>query len=463
MSTAALLPEAVVVAAALGLLLAPWLLEPRVQPWLPKAAALAALTALGLELWLGGSTATLFGGGWVQDRFSLFAKAALLLGLLALVAAGDWEDTQARQALVPAYLAVFGGMVAASATGLVGLWAGLELAALGAVAAVGAASRIWGRRLLVVSALAAGLVAFGLALLYSAVGASSLSGLRNTFTHEVVTMPLALAMLVLLAGLATRLGLAPFQAASVEAALVAPATAAAVLGSLLVGVTVVVSARLLAGLVGAGPAWTLWLASLSALSMLLGGLRAASAASPRLTLSWLAVGQLGWVTAGLAMDDRRAFAASLFLLGALLLGSAAAPAVAQAAELAGGAAGLGRQDPARAAALALILLSLAGAPPLAGFFGEFTVAVELVRADRGWVLAVGLLGWVLALWAAARDLRTLYLLPPGPEGTRRPAQPQWSWGAVVSLVPGVLTLAYGVFAYPVHSLALQGAAALGLR
>src|SRR5439155_20206371 len=132
---------------------------------------------------------TLFGGGWVQDRFSLFATAALLLGLVALVASADWEDELTWEAMPLAFLAAFGGMVAASATSLVGLWAGLELAALAGVAAAGLRAHETGVRLLLVSAVAGALVTVGFAILYAMAGAASLATLRAAFRPDAVSVP----------------------------------------------------------------------------------------------------------------------------------------------------------------------------------------------------------------------------------------------------------------------------------
>src|SRR5207237_4992 len=81
--------------------------------------------------------------------------------------------------------------------------------------------------------------------------------------------------------------------------------------------------------------------------------------------------------------DQRGGAAALLLVGALLVSATAAPVLAHGMQGSGGPAGLGRRDPLRAAGLSLALLSLAGAPPLAGVFGEFAVAAELVRSGRG--------------------------------------------------------------------------------
>src|SRR5262249_59311174 len=128
MRTWVLAPEAVIVASAVALLLAARLLPRKRWLWLRVGALVAAVVALGLELWLGAAVGTLFSGGWQQDRFALFAKGALLLGLIVLVASGLSSPNEMEGDTLPAvFVVAFGGMVAASATSLVALWAGLEV------------------------------------------------------------------------------------------------------------------------------------------------------------------------------------------------------------------------------------------------------------------------------------------------------------------------------------------------
>ena len=448
-----LFPEAVVLATALALPLVRRLLpERRELSWL---APLAALAALLLELWLGAQVGSLFSGGWLQDRFSLFAKAALLLGLLVFVVLD--RELEARSDLDAfAFLAVFGGMVAASAPSLVGLWAGLELAALAGVAAGGLSSRRAGSELLFISATAGGLLALGFAFLYAVAGTTSLAGLRLGLSHRQLAPSLALIVLLALSGLLLRLALAPLAGSGGR---VADGRSQAVSAGFLSAVALLVAAKLLPSLGATAAVWGPWLAGLSAAAMILGGLRAAAQLRPERQAAWLAVGQLGWVAAALASPQQRGTAAALFLLGCLLLGWVGAVGLArlEVAEL----AGLSTRDPLRAAGLGLVLLSLAGAPPLGGFFGEFVVAAELIRSDLGWVLAAGLLGGLAGLYGVVRTLARVYL-EATPEPPRRGPRPASVW-TPSALLPAALVLAYGLLAYPIHSLASQGAAALGLH
>jgi NADH-quinone oxidoreductase subunit N len=463
MRTAVLVPEAVVVASALALLLGARLLPRRRWLWLRIGALAAAVVALGLELWLGAAVGTLFNGGWQQDRFALFAKGALLLGLIVLVAA-DLEagDPDSGWSALPlAFLVAFGGMVAASATSLVGLWAGLELAALAAVAAAGVGAREVGARLLLVSAVAGALVLVGFAVLYAMAGGASLSALSSGLRPSAIGAPLAFVVLLTLSGVVIRLGLAPFQLASLEGGLAVGPVAAGALCGLLTGVAAVVAARLLGGLDAVNLAWAPWLSALAAFAMVLGGLRAATATSARAIVAWLIVTQVGWLAAGLALHDRRGSAAALLVLGALLLAAAAAPALAADEQGDVQLSGLRRTQPIRAMGLAILVLSLAGVPPLAGFVGQLAVAAELIRSNAAWVLAVGLLGSLLALFGVVRIIRQMYL-ETGPEPARGGrARTRVSWSPV-PLAPALLVLLYTLLANPISGLALQGAAALKL-
>src|SRR5919201_869073 len=128
----ALLPEVLVVAAALAVLLERPL-RLRRYGWLPLGVAAVVLVALGWELVEGVRVAVLFHGGVVQDRFALFAKAGLLAAAFLTLLATEWAPGSRPMAGLT-LLTCFGGMVAASATDLAGLWAGLALAVLAAVA-----------------------------------------------------------------------------------------------------------------------------------------------------------------------------------------------------------------------------------------------------------------------------------------------------------------------------------------
>jgi NADH-quinone oxidoreductase subunit N len=465
-----LVPEALVVATALLLLLAgpfggirrSW------RPQLPAVIAGVVLVALVLELWLGATLASLFGGAFLQDRFALFAKAAVLLAVATSIAAADWgAEDSVPVGLAMQLLATFGVMVAASAGDFVALWAGLELAAAAGVVVVGLRRPDLGLRLLVAGGVATALLVIGFAFVYATAGSADLVTIRGVMQLTGPTLPLAIPVLLLLGGLAVRASLAPFHIASIPASLGAtPLGAGLVLGVVAAG-AFIVAIKLVVALSPVPQVFSTYLAVIAAIAIVGGGAAALAVRAPRARLAYLAVGQAGWVAAGLSTNYRDGVAGALFLVGAFILAAACGPAVLGAVE--GGEAslaGMGSLRPARAAAIAVAFLSLAGAPPLAGFFGEFAVAASLAQGGHFELLAVGGLGSVLSLAAALGTLRVLYIQSP-PEEARRgaglalPALTGLSTAGAVALF--VFIAAYGVFGNPIFGLAFQGAEALGLR
>ena len=467
MRSLVLLPEAVVVAGAIGMLFLgrPGVMRRGRRRYLPVAATLVALVALGIELWVGAVLSSFFSGALVQDRFALFAKAAALLAAAAAIAVTDWsaEESQPVGLAMP-LLAAFGVMVAASSGDLVGLWAGIELAGLAAVVLVATRRPDLGIRLLVTGAVGTALLLVGIAYVYATVGTADLAALRQLLQVESPTLPLALPVLLLFGGLAVRAGWAPYQFARVPVALGASPLGTGVVVGLVAMAAVTVGIKVTAVLTFRPELFTSGLLVLAAVAMVGGGAAALAARSPRARLVYLAVGQAGWLVAGLATDYRAGLGATLFLLGAFGVAATAGPAALGGVEGGeGGLAGLGSLRPARAAALAIAALSLAGAPPLAGFFGEFAVAASLAQSGQFALLALGLLGAVLSQAAALGTVRAAYFQSL-PDEARRGAIPSWtrfSSAGAVGLC--AVIVAYGVFASPIMGLADQGAKALGLR
>jgi NADH-quinone oxidoreductase subunit N len=435
-----LLPEILIGVAALACLL-----ERRVAllraAWLPAAVGAVVLLALGVELVAGGQVFTGLNGGFSQDRFALFAKAAILLTALLIVLAADWSGLGVT-ALGLCLLAALGGMFAASATDLVVVWAGLQLAVLASVAALGLRDPVAARRLLPVLGALAALLALGLALVAAGAGTVVLSSMRTVLVGPV-TLPIAIAVLLVLGALLGQLGLAP---------------ALGPLGPLATGAAGIAFLKLAGAVVGLAAAWTVFIPAVAALAMVAAALGAVAGGPARGILGWAGLLQLGWVVAGLAGGTRVALGASLFLFGAYLVASAAATLAL--GDTPHGLAGLAERGGARAAAFAVCLLSLAGIPPLAGFFGEFAVAAQLARAGLFWLVAVGFFAWAVVGFAVLRDLRLVFLASSGEQVVRTPHGRLAVGGAGLA---AVLVIAYTFFANPISGLAVQGAAAVGLR
>lgn len=470
MKYAVLVPEALVVATAVAVLLLGRLgwLSPVWRRFLPLACAVVVLIAFGIELWAGATVGTYFGGAMLQDRFALFAKAAALLAAAAAITTADWTAEDALPvAIAMPLLAAFGVMVAASSSDIVGLWAGLELAGLAAVAVVGQRRPEVALRLLIAGAVATALLLTGFVFLYASTGTPDLATMRAYLLYTTPTLPLALPVLLMLGGLAFRAGLAPFQLVELPAGLRAtPLGAGLVLGLVGLGAGVV-AIKVAAALIPVPDLYSPYLSVLAAVAMAGGSAAALAVRSPRARMAFLATSQMGWVAAGLVSHTRAGVGSALFLLGAFAVAATFGPAAlgrADGGELA--VAGLALLRPARAAGLALAMLSLAGAPPLAGFFGQLAVGAALAQGGQWGLLAVGAVSSILCLVAAVGTLRVLYIQNPLEEARRSAALalPAVTGLSTISAIAfSIVIAAYGFAGNPILGLADQGAEALGLR
>ncbi|MFI5284449.1 MAG: proton-conducting transporter membrane subunit, partial [Candidatus Dormibacterales bacterium] len=319
----------------------------------------------------------------------------------------------------------------------------------------------------VVGGVGSALVLVGLAFLYAITGTPVLSGMQVSLASAEPTLPLAIPMLLLLSGLGMRAGAGPFMVATRPAeAGGSPVGAGLVLG-MVATAAALVAVKLAVVMLPVAQLYSTYLQLIAAVAMVGGGAAALAARSARARLAYLAAGQLGWILAGLATHYRAGLGASLFLLGAFAVAATCGPALVGRGDGADHLLiGLGVLRPARAAGLALAMLSLAGAPPLAGFFGEFAVAAALAQAGQFWLLALGLTGSVMGTAAVVRTLRLMYLQSPPEDARRGPAVALPAVTRFSSVGAAVLCLviaAYGVFGNPIMGLANQGAEALGLR
>jgi NADH-quinone oxidoreductase subunit N len=467
---ATFVPEAMVVAAAVVLLLMgrfrPAQLR-RLRSRLPAWAAIVLLIALGIELYVGGNVGSYFGGGLVQDRLALFAKAAGLLAAATAIAVADWPSEESPSvAIAMSMLALFGLMVIASAGDVVGVWAGLELAGAAGVAALAVRRPDLGLRLLVLGAAASAMTLLGLAYVYATAGTADLLGIRLVLLGTAPTLPLALPVLILLGALAFRAAVTPAQVAAGPALPPASPLSTGLVVGLVAAAALVAAVKIAAALSPVSGVYSPYLEVVAGLAMVGGGAAALAVRTPRARIAFLAAGQAGWVLAGLATHDRGGIGSAVFLLGAFVVAATAGPAAVGATGLAEAAlAGMATLRPHRAAALTLALLSLAGAPPLAGFFGEFAIGSALARSGHFELVALGLLGTLLSVMAALGTLRVMYLQNPLDEARRGAAAlPVWtrlSAGAAIAIC--VVMMAYGLFASPILALADQSAEGLGLK
>jgi NADH-quinone oxidoreductase subunit N len=472
-----LVPEAILLA---GALTCAGLGAMRPRTTMRVFMGLSGLTLLGAGLsslvYLRGMPAggyAAFSDGLVVDRFTVFLS--LLLCGIALLAMLCAEPLEARvrphageySALVLA--AVLGGVLLVAARELVEMWVALELLSLALTAVVALVKVDWhggaaALRLVALSGAGSAVVLYGMALLYGLTGTTVLTQSGAALRHSTAALALASALLV--GGVALKLGAAPLQQWTGDVARSASAPVAGLVVALGPVAGVAALARLLVvALPTAASTWTAAIAVVGIASLGYGSLAALRRTRLRRVVADLAVAQLGLILLGLLgwrSTDQGIAALLLGLVGAgvALAGTAAAVVAAEAAGLGPDVAayrGLSRRSPLAAVALAVCLLSLAGFPPLLGFFGRVLILEAAVSAGYAWILAIVVPLTVAGLVAALRVVVALVVEPPEEGAAAIPA----GGPLRVSLATaGLATVFAGVAIQPLLALALGSAGQL---
>ncbi len=308
---------------------------------------------------------------------------------------------------------------------------------------------------------------FGLSLLYGISGATNLSQIAAAI-HGPRLDPLVLtAILMTLAGFCFKIAAAPFHLWAPDAYQGAPLPAAALIasGSKLAGFFVLArvtavgfkGAEGASGWPGHAPGWMVLVAMLAVASMLAGNLAAIVQRSVRRLLAYSAVAHAGYVLLAILAGTPDGVAALVYYVFTYGLTVVGAFCVVGAVQGQGGGdgmsdlAGLSRRSPSLSFCLLVFLLSLAGIPPLAGFFGKFYVFAAALNRPHGldllWLVILALALSAVSLYYYLRVLKEVYVadVPSGAakvEASLRLKVVLWLLAAsvvVLGCVPGVIT------------------------
>jgi NADH-quinone oxidoreductase subunit N len=273
---------------------------------------------------------------------------------------------------------------------------------------------------------------FGLSWIYGAAGTTALAGIAAKVSGQSFPPLLFVGVVMTLIGFAFKVAAAPFHLWAPDAYEAAPIPSAAFIASgskvasfLVLGKIVLLGFGPLAGnaawhAMSAG--WMPVLAVLAAFSILLGNLVALVQKNVRRLLAYSAVAHGGYTLLGLVAAGREGFAATLFytsvyaftLLGAF--GVVAFVRQRSGSDDLADFAGLRTRSPLFAACMAIFLLSLAGLPPLAGFFGKFYLFSAALRAEANqgllWLVALALFGSLISLYYYLIVLKVIFLDQP---------------------------------------------------
>ncbi len=429
------LPEIVLAGAGLLILLGGVI--PKKETFFPVSMAVIGALVLTAALVLGQGEGTAFLGQYVSDAFSRFAKILILLGAaLGLTLALDFNERAGIARFEFGLLMLFatlGMMVMVSANDLMTLYMGLELLSLSlyVIAAFdrdNARSAEAGLKYFVLGALASGLLLYGASLVYGFAGTTNFDRLADALSTGQAGTGLVVGLVFVLAGLAFKISAVPFHMWTPDVYEGAPTPVTAFFATAPKVAAIALLMRVLTGPFGDLTAqWgqVVWL--ISAGSMILGAFAAITQRNIKRLMAYSSIGHVGYALMGLAVVNDTGYRGVLVYMAIYVIMNLGTFAVLVAMRRNGRAvegvddlAGLGRTDPTMALWMAVFMFSMAGIPPLAGFFGKLYVFLAAVQAGY-WTLAViGILTSVVASYYYLRIVKVMYFDAPAGALDARP-------------------------------------------
>ncbi len=410
-------------------------------------------------------------GMFVVDAFSRFAKLLILLGGgLATLLALDWnrrEGIARFEYPVVALFATVGMLIMVSAGSFMSLYLGLELQSL-SLYVLAASSRDdvrsseAGLKYFVLGALASGLLLYGISLVYGFSGSMEFATvLHAVSTPELASPGLVVGVMFIVAGLAFKISAVPFHMWTPDVYQGAPTPVTAFFGTAPKVAAMALILRVLTGPFVNVP-WIPVIMLVSIASMLLGSLGAIAQTNIKRLMAYSSIGHVGYALIGLAAGTVEGLRGVLIYLVTYVFMNIGTFACIIAMRRRGHAlekisdlAGLGRTDGPLALCLAIFMFSMAGIPPLAGFFGKLYVFLAAVQRQE-WTLAViGVLTSVIGAVYYLRVIKVMYF--DAPEEAFEPRATVTSWVLVGCAVVTAL-----FFLYPGAIVASADAAARSL-
>jgi NADH-quinone oxidoreductase subunit N len=427
-------PEAIVVITALAALII-GLTSDRAVTLCSFIAALGLALTVGAVLMLPRST-TLFGGMLVISPLtSLFKIICIALAFFtALLSQFEKSLRNHGEYLAILLLATIGLMLLVGSEELLMIFMGLELLGLSlyvmaAFDKTDVRSAEAGLKYFLFGSTASAFTLFGISLIYGMSGTTGLAAISERLATASVQPLLAVGMVMTLIGFAFKIAAAPFHLWAPDAYQGAPVPSAAFIASGSKVASFVVLGKIV--LVGFAPlhgnaawhamvaGWSPLLAALAALSILVGNLVALAQTNVRRLLAYSAVAHAGYTLLGLVAGGRDGFSATLFytvVYAVTLVGAFGVVAVVR--RQTGGDdlqnfSGLSAHAPLLAGCMAIFMLSLAGIPPLAGFFGKFYLFSAALRAGGNhgllWLIALALFGSFISLYYYLIVLKVIFV------------------------------------------------------
>ena len=398
--------------------------------WLTSAAMAALAAWIGLT---GEGTNVAFNGMFSDDGFSRFAKVVILLSTAAVLLMG--EGYMSKRGLlrfeypILVALSVVGMMMMVSAGDLMALYMGLELQSLAlyVVASLrrdSARSTEAGLKYFVLGALSSGILLYGASLIYGYAGTTLFSGIIETAVHGDVSVGLLFGLIFVISGMAFKVSAVPFHMWTPDVYEGAPTPITAFFATAPKVAAMGLFARVMHDAFGnAVPDWQQVVALISLLSMFLGAVAAIGQTNIKRLMAYSSIAHMGYALMGLAAGTALGVEAMLVYMTIYVAMNIGTFAFILSMEKDGQPVTeisslnmYAKAQPGRAFAMLILLFSLAGVPPMLGFFGKLYVLRAAYDAGLAWLAIAGVIASVIGAFYYLRIVFFMYFGEEQAEG-----------------------------------------------
>jgi NADH-quinone oxidoreductase subunit N len=421
------LPEIVLAVGAMGLLML-GAYRGQGATALVTGLALVLLVVVGLlEVTLPAGKLTTFNGSFIVDDFARFLKVLSLVGSAAtLILSTEFLADSSRRIFeysILVLLSTLGMMILISAGDLIVLYLGLELMSL-ALYVVAASNRDnvksteAGLKYFVLGALSSGMLLYGASLIYGFTGAVSFAAIA--VSAKTGSIGIIFGLVFLLAGLCFKVSAVPFHMWTPDVYEGAPTPVTAFFASAPKVAALAVFTRVaLTAFPGIVPQWQQIVVFVAIASMALGSFAAIGQKNIKRLMAYSSIGHMGFALVGLAAGTAEGAQGVLIYIAIYVTMTLGSFAVILAMKRDGehvenisDLAGLSRTNPTLAFIFAMLLFSLAGVPPLAGFFAKWYVFVAAIKANLFTLSVIGVLTSVVGAYYYLYIVKVMYFDEP---------------------------------------------------
>ncbi len=437
-------------------------------------ATAAVMVILAVWIGFGAGERSAFGGMFIDDPFARFAKVVILLSAAAVLLVGQ-DHLERRDMLRFEYpilvaLSVLGMMVMVSSGDLIALYMGLELQSLAlyVIAAMrrdNIKSTEAGLKYFVLGSLSSGLFLYGASLTYGFAGTTVLSGILATL-DGVPPPGLLFGLVFMISALAFKVSAAPFHMWTPDVYEGAPTPVTAFFATAPKMAAMALLGRLMLDAFGTIPRdWGQVIAALSVVSMFVGAIAAIGQRDIKRLMAYSSIAHMGFALMGLAAASgatpeiaAQGVKAMLLYMAIYVAMNVGTFAFILSMEREGRAVTtidslnmLSKRAPTTALALLVLMFSLAGVPPMLGFFAKFAVLRAAVDADMTWLATAGVIASVIGAFYYLRIVFFMYFGTEGEPLDTRMAPAPW-----LALMASAVIMLLGI----VNMFGVEGAAAV---